>query len=158
MSEKYHNISRLNKKIDVSGYFKGIKNIENEEYKMSGLMLLVGLIIISIALTLPKQNFLDFMISFIAVLISGLVFYKVFGIWNNYVRDLLASRINEEDLSRLFELKNNGEETEEVVNKVLAEHEEGMLTYLAIAKHLEELVDVYNKERSVRVKEMLEAK
>ena len=158
MSEKYHNIGRLNKKIDVSGYFKGIKNIENEEYKMSGLMLLVGLIILSIALTLHKQNLLDFIVSYIAILISGLVFYKVFGIWSNYVSELLASRINEDDLNRLFKLKNNGEETKKVVNKILAEHEEGMLTYLAIAKHLEELVDVYNKERSVRVKEMLEAK
>lgn len=158
MSQKYSNINKLNKKIDVLGYFKGIRDIENQENSMSGLALLVGLIIVSTALVLPKHSYLDFMVSFLALLIGGFILYKFFGIWNKFVNELLDSRINEEDLERLMALRENGEETERVVNKILGEHDDGMLTYLAIAKHFEELVEAYNKERSIKVKEILNIK
>jgi hypothetical protein len=157
-SEKYRNIHKLNKKIDVLGYFKGIKNIENEEFRMSGLMLLMGMLFLLISLSIAKDNLINILVSFVFMALSFLTFYRTLNVWNRYVNELLKTRINDEDLNSLLELRNNGEKTKAIVDKILAEHRDGFLTYLAIAKYLEELVEVYNKERSLRVKEILEAK
>lgn len=156
LSKKYSNICQLNKKIDLTGYFKGIQNIENEEHKISGLFLIISLVLFSTSISMPKEFFLDLIVALVFLILSIISFFKVLQGDKKYIEDTLTKRVNEEDTEKLILLKNNGEKTKSVVDKVLSEHEDGLLTYEAIAKHLEELVVVYNVERSQLLNKIFE--
>jgi len=148
LGRKYAKICKHNKQMDLVGYFKGIQSIEDEEHKITGLLLVMSLLIIAISFSIPRDNLFDAVIAFVFLIIGVLAFMKTLQGDSKYIEAVLKKRVNEEDTNKLVLLRNNGEKTKIIVDKVLSEHEDGLLTYEAIAKHLEELVVVYNEERS----------
>lgn len=156
LGKKYSNICKLNKQIDLTGYFKGIQNIENEEHKISGLLLIISLLLVSTSISMPKNYFFELIVALVFLILSSLSFFKFIQGDNKYIEDTLTKRVNEEDIEKLISLQNNGEKTKSVVNKILSEHKDGLLTYESIAKHLEELVVVYNIERSKKLNKVFE--
>jgi hypothetical protein len=64
---KYSNITKLNKRIDLLGYFAGIKKIENDEYRMSSIFLIVSLLLISVAFSISRNTTMDHFLAKCAV-------------------------------------------------------------------------------------------
>lgn len=158
LGRKYAKICKQNKQIDLVGYFKGIQSIEDEEHKITGLLLVMSLLLIAIAISfsIPRNNLFDAVIAFVFLIIGVLAFMKTLQGDSKYIEAVLKKRVNEEDTNKLVLLRNNGEKTKTIVDKILSEHDNGLLTYEAIAKHLEELVVVYNVERSQRLNKIFE--
>lgn len=156
IGEKYAKICKQNKQMDLVGYFKGIQSIENEEHKMTGLLLIISLLLIAISFSIPRDNPVDAVIAFVFLVIGVIAFMKTLQSDRKYIEVVLKKRVNEEDTNKLVLLRNNGEKTKIIVDKILSEHNNGFLTYEAIAKHLEELVVVYNVERSQRLNKIFE--
>lgn len=148
LGKKYAKICKQNKQMDLVGYFKGIQSIEDEEHKMTGLFLIMSLLLVAISFSIPIDNLFDAVIAFVFLIIGVLAFMKTLQGDRKYIEAVLKKRVNEEDTNKLVLLRNNGEKTKIIVDKILSEHDNGFLTYEAIAKHMEELVVVYNEERS----------
>lgn len=148
LGRKYAKICKQNKQMDLVGYFKGIQSIEDEEHKITGLFLVMSLLLIAISFSIPRDNPLYAVIAFVFLIIGVLAFMKTLQGDSKYIEAVLKKRVNEEDIKKLVLLRNNGEKTKIIVDKILSEHDNGFLTYEAIAKHMEELVVAYNEERS----------
>ena len=154
MSNNIKNIHKLNKKIDSSGYFEGINLIEKEEFKFTSLMLILGILLIIFSLSSPNNYLILYLFSVVSFVIGGLLCYKSFSQWDICINELLAKRVSEKDTQLLIQLSHNGEETKKVVSKIISGHKDGFLSYQSIANHMEELVVVYNKERSFQLNKL----
>ena len=154
LGRKYAKICKQNKQMDLVGYFKGIQSIEDEEHKMTGLLLIISLLLIAISFSIPRDNLFDAVIAFVFLIIGVLAFMKTLQGDSKYIEAVLKKRVNEEDTNKLVLLRNNGEKTKTIVDKILSEHDNGFLTYEAIAKHMEELVVIYNEERSQQLNQL----
>lgn len=154
LGNKYAKICKQNKQMDLVGYFKGIQSIEDEEHKMTGLLLVISLLLIAISFSIPRDNPLDAVTAFVFLVIGIIAFMKTLQGDRKYINAALKKRINEEDTRKLIQLRNNGDKTKNIVNKILSEHEDGFLTYEAIAKHMEELVVAYNEDRSKQLSQL----
>ena len=76
LGRKYAKICKHNKQMDLVGYFKGIQSIEDEEHKITGLLLVMSLLIIAISFSIPRDNLFDAVIAFVFLIIGVLAFMK----------------------------------------------------------------------------------
>lgn len=146
--KEYLNILKQNEKIDVVGCFEGFNKVKKEEVILSGILLLISLLLIAISFSISRDSIFYSVFAFLFLCIGFLSFSRVLINEEKLIRSILNERVNEKDTEKLISLKNNGSETREVVSKILSEHEDGFLTYEAIAKYMDELIIAYHRDRS----------
>lgn len=147
---------KLNKELDISGYFDGINKIEEDENKISSVSVIISLIFIVGSIVMHQTTFFHIIMSIFLLVMGGFALIKTVEGDKKYIKLLVTKRVNEHDTKNLFELQYLGEETRVVVKKILSQHKDGFLTYQAIYDNMEELVVAYNKNRSEKMNGIFE--
>jgi hypothetical protein len=97
---------------------------------------------------------MDHFFSMVFLVMGAVSLYATFTGERKHINTLLVKRVNEDDTKKLISLRENGEDTRIIVDKILSESQNGLLTYEHIAMHMEDLVFAYNKERSQRLEQL----